>query len=198
MNDVRMWFDPACPWAWLTSRWLVEVEQLRPIKLGFRVMSLAVLNGHSAEEHPVRWGAVRVAAAAQQRLGVEVLGPLYTALGTHRHVMKESFGPELYGAALAEAGLPADLAAAADTDEFDDVLRASHKEGMDLVGPDVGTPTVAITTEEGRTFAFFGPVVSPRPTGEEAAKLWDGVLTVAGMPGFFELKRGRTEGPMIS
>jgi hypothetical protein len=193
-----MWFDPACPWAWLTSRWLVEVEQLRPIKLGFRVMSLAVLNGHSVEEHPVRWGPVRIAAAAQQRFGVEVLGPLYTALGTHRHVLKQTFGPELYAAALAEAGLPPDLAGAADTAEFDDALHASHKEGMDLVGPDVGTPTIAVTTPEGSTFAFFGPVISPRPTGEEAAKLWDGVLALASLPAFFELKRGRTEGPVIT
>lgn len=193
-----MWFDPACPWAWLTSRWLVEVERMRPIRLGFRVMSLAILNGQSPQEEPVRWAPVRIAAAAEQRFGAEVLGPLYTALGTHRHVKRESFGPELYEAALAEAGLPADLAEAAGTDEFDGAVRASHKEGMDLVGPDVGTPTIAITTPQGQTFAFFGPVVSPRPTGEAAARLWDGVLTVASFPGFFELKRGRTEAPAIS
>lgn len=192
-----MWFDPACPWAWLTSRWLVEVEQMRPINLGFRVMSLAILNGHSVEEHPVRWGPVRIAAAAERHHGVEVLGPLYTALGTHRHVHKETFGPELYHAALAEAGLPKELAAAAETDEYDEALRASHKEGMDLVGPDVGTPTIAVSGPEG-VFAFFGPVVSPRPTGEEAGKLWDSVVTIAAMPSFFELKRGRTSGPVIS
>jgi len=198
VNEVRLWFDPACPWAWLTSRWLIEVEQLRPIRLGFRVMSLAVLNGQSPQEHPGRWEPVRIAAAAQQRFGVDVLGPLYTALGTRRHIKRETFGPELYEAALAEAGLPPDLAGAAGTDEFDDAVRASHKEGIDLVGPDVGTPTVAITTPDGRTFAFFGPVVSPRPTGEAAARLWDGVLAVASTPGFFELKRGRTESAVIT
>jgi hypothetical protein len=111
--------------------------------------------------------------------------------------MKETFGPSLYAAALDEAGLPEQLAAAADSDEFDAALAASHKEGMDLVGPDVGTPTIAVTGPEG-VFAFFGPVVSPRPVGEEAGKLWDSVVTIAAMPSFFELKRGRTSGPVIS
>ncbi|HEX6684438.1 MAG TPA: disulfide bond formation protein DsbA [Candidatus Limnocylindrales bacterium] len=198
MNEVRFWFDPACPWAWLTSRWILEVEQLRPIKLSFHVMSLAVLNGHSPEEHPERWAAVRVAAAAQAHSGTESLGPLYTALGTHRHVRRETFGPEVFEAALAEAGLPAELAGAAGGTEFDDAVRASHKEGMDLVGPDVGTPTIAVTTPQGDTFAFFGPVVSPCPTGEAAGRLWDGLLIVGGTPGFYELKRGRTEGPIIN
>jgi hypothetical protein len=193
-----MWFDPACPWAWLTSRWLLEVEQIRPITLEFRVMSLAILNGQSAQEHPGRWAPVRIAIAAQQQAGTECLRPLYTALGHRRHVRQEAFCPELFEAALAEAGLPAKLAAAAETTEFDEALAESHREGMDPVGPDVGTPTLHITSGDGQTHAIFGPVVSPKPTGEEAGRLWDGVLTVTTVPGFYELKRGRTVGPVLT
>ncbi len=197
-----MWFDPRCPWAWLTSRWLLEVERVRPVYVRFRVMSLTLLNEErerDAEDYPAKRAAglapVRLAVAAEQKYGHEVLRPLYTALGTRRHVNKEHFGPELFAAALAEAGLPAELAGAADQTTYDDELRASHDEGMALVGLDVGTPIIRVPGPEGEPVAFFGPVVTPAPKGEAAGRLWDGTLLVAGTPGFYELKRTRDVKP---
>jgi protein-disulfide isomerase-like protein with CxxC motif len=194
-----LWVDPLCPWAWMTSRWLLEVEKLRPIDVRFHVMSLSVLN-EGREELSERykemlgrgWGPVRVLIAAQQQHGDEVVRPLYEALGTRRHLGKEEFNRETIEAALTEAGLPTSLADAADTDAYDEALKESHHAGMDQVGMDVGTPVIAT---EG--VAFFGPVVSPAPKGEAAAKLWDGVLLVAGTDGFFELKRTRTREPIF-
>src|SRR6266545_3585182 len=186
VTEVDMWFDPRCPWAWLTSRWLLEVERVRPVHVRFRVMSLTLLNEErerDAEDYPAKRAAglapVRLAVAAEQKYGHEVLRPLYTALGTRRHVNKEHFGPELFAAALAEAGLPAELAGAADQTTYDDELRASHDEGMALVGLDVGTPIIRV----------------PGPEGEAAGRLWDGTLLVAGTPGFYELKRTRDVKP---
>jgi hypothetical protein len=194
-----LWVDPLGPWAWMTSRWLLEVEKLRPIDVRFHVMSLSVLN-EGRDELPERykemlgrgWGPVRVLIAAQQQHGDEVVRPLYDALGTRRHLGKEEFTRETIESALAEAGLPTSLADAADTDAYDEALKASHHAGMDQVGMDVGTPVIST---EG--VAFFGPVVSPAPKGEAAAKLWDGVLLVAGTDGFFELKRTRTREPIF-
>jgi hypothetical protein len=194
-----LWVDPLCPWAWMTSRWLIEVEKLRPIDVRFHVMSLAVLNA-GRDELPENYkemlaraiGPVRVLIAAAQQHGDQVVRPLYEALGTRRHLGKEEFTRETIEAALAEAGLPASLADAAETDAYDEALNESHHAGMDQVGMDVGTPVIAT---EG--VAFFGPVVSPAPKGEAAAKLWDGVLLVAGTDGFFELKRTRTREPIF-
>ena len=193
-----MWFDPACPWAWMTSRWLLEVEKVRPVRVRWHVMSLGVLNeGRDLPEEYKKgiersWGAVRVCIAAEQRFGSEVLDRLYTALGTRFHNQGEPQAIETIRAALADADLPADLAEAADSTEYDEALRASHAEAMKLVGEDVGTPVVQV---EG--VSFFGPVVSPTPRGEEAGKLWDGVRLVAGIDGFFELKRTRTRDPIF-
>ncbi|CAL9559856.1 Thioredoxin-like reductase [Nocardiopsis dassonvillei] len=193
-----MWFDPACPWAWITSRWLLEVEKVRPVRVRWHVMSLSVLNEGRDIPQDYRdmldrsWAAVRVCIAAEQRFGSEVLGPLYTALGTRFHNKKEPKTEETLRAALAEAGLPEDLAAAGASTEYDEALRASHAEAMKLVGEDVGTPVVQVGD-----VAFFGPVVTPAPRGEEAGKLWDGVRLVAGTEGFFELKRTRTRGPVF-
>ncbi|MFI6578012.1 DsbA family protein [Nocardiopsis sp. NPDC050513] len=192
-----MWFDPACPWAWITSRWLLEVEKVRPVRVRWHVMSLSVLN-EDKEGLPevyrslldTAWGAVRVCVAAEQQHGPEVLGDLYTALGTRFHHDREPRTPDTYRDALKEAGLPVELAAAAESTEYDAALRASHAEAMRLVGEDVGTPVVSV---EG--VSFFGPVVTPTPRGEEAARLWDGVRLVAGVEGFFELKRTRTVEP---
>lgn len=200
-TTVDMWFDPACPWAWLTSRWLLEVEQVRPVDLRFHVMSLAVLNEDQdiSEEYAARmakaWGSVRVCAAAAQQHGEKVLRDLYTALGTRIHPGREEVGPELYAAALAEAGLDPALAEAADSTGYDDAVRASHETGMAPVGQDVGTPTIHTTAPDGAPITIFGPVVTPAPKGEAAGRLWDGLLLVAGTPGFYELKRTRDQRP---
>ncbi|OON80773.1 mycothiol-dependent nitroreductase Rv2466c family protein [Streptomyces tsukubensis] len=199
------WFDPLCPWAWMTSRWMLEVEKVRPVRVRWHVMSLAVLNESKLDELPERyadfltkaWGPVRVAIAAEQLHGPEVLGDLYTAMGTRFHNRGEGATQEAVLAALADAGLPASLAEYADSDTYDTRLRASHKEGIDKVGQDVGTPVIAVPGSDGEQIAFFGPVVTPAPKGEEAARLWDGTLAVASVPGFYELKRTRTQGPIF-
>ncbi|TDU87689.1 hypothetical protein EV138_1216 [Kribbella voronezhensis] len=190
------WFDPACPWAWMTSRWMLEVEQVRDVQTTWHVMSLAILN-EERDEHDENWqrklGIVRVLIAAEQAHGNEVLLPLYTALGNRIHVEHRGTKyADLLPEALAEVGLPAALIEAHDTDRYDDALRKSHLSGMELVGMEVGTPVIAV---EGS--AFFGPVVTPAPKGEAAGKLWDGVRLVAGTEGFFELKRTRDRDPIF-
>lgn len=199
------WFDPICPWAWLTSRWMLEVEKVRPVEVRWHVMSLAVLNEPRLDEIPeeyrelmaTAWGPVRVCVAAEQKHGSEVLGPLYTALGTRIHNRGQERTEQLLTEALEEAGLPAGLVDAAESTEYDEALRASHKEGIDLVGQDVGTPVIAVPGADGSPIGFFGPVVTPAPKGEAAAKLWDGTLMVASTPGFYELKRTREAGPVF-
>ena len=198
-TSVDFWFDPLCPWAWITSRWMLEVEKLRPVSVRWHVMSLAVLN-EGKDDLPERyreflttaWGPVRVAIAAEQKFGPQVLGPLYTALGTRLHHDKAERDRATIEAALAEAGLPADLADAMDTTEYDDALRASHADGIERVGYEVGTPIISVNGT-----SIFGPVVSPIPRGEAAARLWDGVMLVTSTDGFFELKRSRTRKPIF-
>jgi protein-disulfide isomerase-like protein with CxxC motif len=198
-RDVAdFWFDPLCPWAWMTSRWMLEVEKVRPVDVRWHVMSLAVLNEHRDLPPEYRammdkaWGAVRVVIAAQQEYGDDVVLPLYTALGTRRHPQGRELDRETVIEALEEAGLPAALADVMDSDKYDVQLRASHAEGIGLVGQDVGTPVIAVNG-----VAFFGPVVTPAPKGEAAARLWDGCVLVAGTPGFYELKRTRNQGPIF-
>jgi 2-hydroxychromene-2-carboxylate isomerase len=196
--EVDFWFDPVCPWAWMASRWMLEVERVRPVKTRWHVMSLAVLNEHNEampEEYrellQKAWRPVRVCVAAEGKLGNEVLLGLYTALGQRIH-LEQRQDEAVIEEALVDAGLPVELAAAADDDSYDDAVRASHHAGMDPVGYDVGTPVIHV---EG--VAFFGPVISPAPKGEAAGRLWDGVRLVAGTDGFYELKRTRDRGPIF-
>ncbi|MBV9092947.1 MAG: DsbA family protein [Streptosporangiaceae bacterium] len=198
-TPVDFWFDPICPWAWITSRWIVEVQKVRPVTVVWHVMSLSVLNegredmtDRYREAMRSAWGPVRVLAAAEQARGPEVLGPLYTALGTRFHHEKAPRDRETIAAALAEVGLPASLADAMDATEYDAAVRASHAEGIERVGDDVGTPIISVNG-----MSVFGPVVSPVPRGEAAGQLWDGIRLIAGIDGFFELKRSRTRDPVF-
>jgi protein-disulfide isomerase-like protein with CxxC motif len=192
------WFDPLCPWAWMTSRWMKEVERVRDVTTKFHVMSLAYLNSDPdkevSEEYRARvagmWGPVRVCVAAAQAHGDEVLDRLYTELGTRVHNQGKELDRATVEESLAAAGLPVELADAMESTDYDDDLKKSHHEGMDQVGMDVGTPVISVDG-----VALFGPVVTPIPRGEAAGKLWDGFLLVAGTPGFYELKRSRLEAP---
>lgn len=201
--SIEMWFDPVCPWAWMTSRWLLEVEKVRAVQVGFHVMSLSVLNdGREVPDEYVElmaqaWGPVRVCIAAAKQFGPSILRDLYTALGSRIHHDKHPINRDLYIAALTEVGLDPALADAADSNEYDALLRDSHDAGMLPVGYDVGTPVIHVTSPGSDPVAFFGPVVTPAPKGEAAGRLYDGVVLVAGAPGFFELKRSRDQDPIF-
>ncbi len=200
-TEVEFWFDPICPWAWITSRWVHEVSGARDLDVTWSVMSLAVLNEGNevppeyAEAMAAAWKPVRVCIAAEAQFGKSVLGPLYTALGTRIHAADRKDYDTVIAESLAESGLPESLAAAANSETLDLELRASHQRGISLVGADVGTPVIAVPGPGGEPVAFFGPVITPMPVGEDAVNLWDGALLVASVPGFYELKRTRQVDP---
>jgi len=197
--QVDFWFDPLCPWAWITSRWMLEVAQVREVAPRWHVMSLAVLN-EGRDDLPEGYkerlsqamGPVRVVVAAEQKFGSDAVLPLYTAIGTRFHNQKAEQNRATIEAALAEAGLPADLADAMDSTEYDEAVRAAHTDGIERVGLEVGTPIISVGDA-----SIFGPVITPIPRGEAAGRLWDGVLLCLQTPGFFELKRSRTNPPIF-
>jgi 2-hydroxychromene-2-carboxylate isomerase len=192
---VDFWFDPACPWAWITSRWILEVEKVRPITVDFHVMSLAILNEEKNLSEPVKerqLGPVRVLTAIAETEGEHLLRDLYTAIGTRIHVGSTKASPELVAEALAEVGVAPSYLDAWGSEEYDEALAKSHHQAMELVGYDVGTPVIRVEGE-----AFFGPVVTKAPRGEEAGRLWDGFVLVATTPGFYEIKRSRTANPVF-
>lgn len=196
---VEMWFDATCPWTWMTSRWLVEVAERRGIDVRWHVMSLPVLNeGRDVEEKyrrswPDSWAINRVLVVAERDHGAGVVGPLFTAIGRRRFLEDRTDTAAVIAEALAEVGLPASLAEAAATEDVDDLVRASHAQAMVLVGDDVGSPVIAIDG-----VGYFGPVVDPAPTGQEALDLFDGLVAMTRVPGFYELKRTRATGPQIT
>ena len=192
-EGADFWFDPMCPFAWITSRWILEVQQVRDIDVQWHVMSLTYLNQRKevSDEYRDRlapgWGPVRVLMAAQEHVGDQALLPLYTAMGERIHHEKSGITPEMAESALAAAGLPTDLVKAWSDDSYDEAIKKSHHKGMDQVGDDVGTPTIAFAGS-----AFFGPVLTAIPRGEEAGRIWDACVTLSAYPSFFELKRTRT------
>ena len=197
-STVDLWVDPACPWAWITSRWLLAAKEVRDVNVRFHVMSLAVLNeGRDLPENykellALAWKPVRVLIAAEQQHGNDIVEPLYSAMGRRYHVENQKDLDAMIAESLAEVSLDASLAAAATSTDYDEALKASHHAGMDPVGFDVGTPVLHVNGE-----AIFGPVITPAPKGEDAGRLLDGVIAVMSIPGFYELKRSRTQGPIF-
>ncbi|MCZ2403951.1 disulfide bond formation protein DsbA [Paenarthrobacter sp. Z7-10] len=198
-NKADFWFDPLCPFAWVTSRWIGEVEKVRDMSVDWHVMSLSVLNGDKegmSEEYKSLmergWGPVRVITAARELHGSDVVKPLYDAMGTLIHHEGNKDLTEVVQKALAQVGLPAELAKFADQTSYDAQVRASHDAGISQVGQEVGTPVVAFNGT-----AFFGPVITRIPRGEEAGRLWDATVELASFPYFFEIKRSRTESPQF-
>lgn len=198
-QHVDIWVDPACPFAWMTTQWLLQVEKIRDITPRFNTMSLTVLNEGrqelTDEERSSRMGPVRLAAAVEQRYGKDGLRSFYLAIATLRHNEGGEFGPDMYVRALEAAGLDPALADRAKDSSLDGAVRESHHAGMEPVGQDVGTPVIHFPKEDGSTSAFFGPVIVPPPTGEEAGRLWDGLSIVATTSGLYELKRSRDRRP---
>jgi hypothetical protein len=203
---ARFWFDPMCPWAWITSRWMHEVMGMRDVQVTWKVMSLAILNEGNeippqyAEAMAAAWGPVRVCIAAEQQYAAErpdIVGELYTAMGTRLHLQTRTDYAKVISESVAEVGLPVSIAEAANDSSLDEALRASHDEGARLVGPDAGTPIVAIADRNGDEVGLFGPIMTPAPLGEDAARMWDGFVLMVQTPGFYEIKRTRDVEPQF-
>ena len=197
-TKVEFWFDPMCPWAFITSRWILEVAKVREIEITWNIFSLPHLN--KDREMPEKykaifansWSCARIIKSVEKDFGKEKTLPLYTAISTRIHVLKEAVSKDLLSDSLKEVGLDSKYLAEMENSDWDKQIIESHERGIKLVGDDVGTPIIAING-----IGFFGPVISPAPKGEEAGKLWDGVVLSASYPGFFEIKRSRTVGPIF-
>lgn len=197
MDTVDFYFDVACPWAWVTSRWILEVDSNREIDLTFKPMSLGALNEGRDLSDGYRetvnrtWPPMRVVACVEEHAGSDALRDLYTAIGTRVHT--EGRGPatkEIIAEALAEVGLPESLLNAWDESQWDDALRRAQKHVSSLVGDDVGTPVITVNG-----VSFFGPVLASIPRGEDAVRMFDGAVGMASYPDFYELKRSRNVSP---
>ncbi|QIM18640.1 DsbA family protein [Leucobacter coleopterorum] len=194
---VEFWFDPICPWCWMTSRWASEVAQVRGFEIAWHPISLAILNegndvGDHAEGHRMGLRLGRIVEAARRAHGEDMVGKLYTAFGTKIHPGGQEDFEAIVSESLEELGLAASLRDSADDESLDTQLRSNTDHAMAIAGPDVGVPIISVNGN-----AFFGPVVTPAPKGEQALQLWDGIVMAAGVPGFYELKRGRTSGPQF-
>jgi hypothetical protein len=198
-TKAEFWFDPMCPWAFITSRWILEVEKVRDIEVSWNLFSLPHLN--KDREMPEKykaifansWACARIIKSVEKDFGKEKTLPLYSAISTRIHVLKETVSKDLLSNSLNEVGLDLKYLAEMENSKWDTQIIESHERGIKLVGDDVGTPIIAVNG-----VGFFGPVISPAPKGEEAGKLWDGISIAAAYPGFFELKRSRTVGPIFN
>jgi hypothetical protein len=202
-QSVEFWFDPACPWCWMTSRWLVEVSEARGFTVDWHTLSLGILNeGKELDDdhkavYTAALQALRVIEAARHDHGNEVVGKLYTEIGTRIHPEGRRDFDAILSESLDAVGLPSDLIEAKDADSADpkygdleEKVRQSTERALSLVGRDVGVPIISVDGS-----SFFGPVVTPAPTGDDALRLFDGIVTAASVEGFYELKRTRDAGP---
>jgi hypothetical protein len=207
---VQFWLDPICPWTWITSRWLLRVEAVRPVTIEWRMLSLAHLNlVQRAEMEPSAemrnpyaasylrdfgYAPIRLCAAAVAARGPETLGSMYTALGSRLHIDQRHGDASIFGEALEELGLPDDLVECVTTTEYDDEILRSHHEAFDDVGIDVGSPVMRVHDR-----GYYGPVLTAMPPDEDIGRLWDGFVSMSGIAEFYELKRSRDDcGPDVA
>jgi 2-hydroxychromene-2-carboxylate isomerase len=209
--DLHFWFDPTCPFAWMTSKWVRQVSARRDVAVEWRLISLRLLNRDVDYDarfppdyeagHTAGLRLLRVAARTRAEHGPAALDPLYAAMGERVFESEQAPGREFRGRrefvtpVLASAGLPADLADALDDESWDADIQADTDEALRLTGKDVGTPILQFGPPDGP--AFFGPVISRLPGDAEALELWDHVVALARFPGFAELKRSLREQPQL-
>lgn len=199
MNKVIFYFDPSCPFCWITSRWLLMVSGKRDITIQWRPFSLAIKNDELAESkfpdtrHGAAHRVLRVMVAAEAQHGASLVD-LYTTAGFKFHGAGIAYNDALIADLLSEHNLPDNLLEAADSAEYDEQLYASIKSATDIAGDDIGVPTIVFTTDSGEQQGFFGPVLQTLPGLEESLDLWDGLSKLATNTSFYELKRSRPDG----
>ena len=201
-DSVDFYWDPICPWCWITSRWMVDVDRQKQIHVNWKLFSLKKINQdrdipeHFKILHQIGLRALRVAAAVSKEYGNDGLAKLYTVMGTRYHHDNEDIDePDILEEILKACGFPTQLADAVDAEAWDKIIAADMDQAVAKVGTDVGVPLIVL--DGGRGPGFFGPVFSPAPTGTSAVALWDAIIIAGGTPGFFELKRTRETGPLF-